>query len=283
MDKYIVAYCTGGLGNRLIPLSQCASIAKHSGRELLLFWDEQDPNCAIRFEELYSNPIGTINRDELQSLQDVAMFCEGQANHCFECENTKWGRPMLKHLAINGAQALHRHAFNFGYENKSIVIHQDGYWYPVVNRADAHSFLRSLTPTPELLERINQWTDNLRLNKSVYGVHARGTDFHVTADGYINQMSAILKFKKDSRFLLVTDDIDFEKKIMATFPDSTCCRPQRVYLELSDPSKPWGPGNFIRTADQTKEAIVDMYLLAKTNIQISHPDSSFCNVAKILS
>jgi len=282
MNKYIVAYCTGGLGNRLIPLSQCAAIAKQSGRELLLYWDEIDPNCEIKFEELFSNPIKTINRNELISLDDCVMFCQGQPNHCYECEDQKWGRPMLKTLAMNGAIALHRHDFSFNHHNKTVIIHQDGYWYRNINRNDAHEFLRSLKPVDILMDSINQWSQNLQLSKNVYGVHARGTDFHVTASIYSQQIHGLM-LGNNKRFFLVTDDDTYEKEIPAIAPDRICFRPQKTYLKLNDPSKPWGPGNFIRTADQTKEAIIDMYLLAQTDIRISHPDSSFCNVAKIIA
>lgn len=283
-SKTIVAYCTGGLGNRLIPLSQCAAISKQSGRELLVYWDTTDPHCRAPFDALFQTPLHLINQFELESLREVSMYCEGQANHCYECEDVKWKRPSLRRLAESGAHAYNRFVFSFNNPDKNIIIHQDGAWYPNVNRGDAYEFLRHLLPTDEILEKIEHWQIYLDLTKKVTGVHVRGTDFPgATVEPTLLQMSGMLQNNSASRFLVVTDDLGFQRTIHHRFPGCVNIRPQDVYIRKTDPDNPWGTHNFERSTTQLKDAVLDMYLLALTDIKVYHPNSSFCNLARILS
>jgi hypothetical protein len=54
-------------------------------------------------------------------------------------------------------------------------------------------------------------------------------------------------------------------------------------IQKFDKTEPWGTHNFNRPAAQMKEAVIDMFLLAQTQIRVYHSTSSFCNVARVIS
>ena len=70
--KTIINYTTGGLGNRLRPLSSAYAISKVTGRTLMQFWDSDVTNGSLaKFHELFENDISEISSEELLRLSSV--------------------------------------------------------------------------------------------------------------------------------------------------------------------------------------------------------------------
>ncbi len=283
MDKTIINYSTSGLGNRLRPLASCYAISKYTGRKLLAYWDNITPNgCLAKWDELFENELETISLEELKQLDDCALFTETDGvGHGYERENQKFGRDALKVLASK-YPSYPKSTFNYSYNNNNIIIY-DNNFQPNVNIDDTYEFIQNLRPIKEIQDRINFYTRELNLNKSIMGIHARGTDFGDYLSQYIHVIRIVLDQNPTQQFFLSTEDPTYEKEIKRTFGDNIILREKKNYI-IKDQNKQWNDHtSFHITKEHAQEAVEDMFLLAQTNIQICHPSSTFCEIAKIIS
>lgn len=281
--KTIINYSTSGLGNRLRPLASCYAISKKSGRKLLAYWDTVTPNgCLAKWDELFENPLDIISLEDLKSLHDVVLFSETDGvGHGYNREYFKFGRDALKYLASK-YPAYSKSGFQYSYDNANIIIYDNGF-QPNVNIDDTVEFLKNLVPVKCILDKINFYTNELGLNKSVIGVHARGTDFGNYLEYYIHAIQSILDTNHNQKFFLSTEDPDYESYIVNKFGSSILVRKKENYITRVDKTKPWHDHtSFSITTNHAKEAVEDMFLLSKTDIRIYHPHSTFCEISKII-
>jgi hypothetical protein len=283
MKKTIINYSTSGLGNRLRPLASCYAISKQTKRKLLIYWDNITPNgCLAKWDELFENKIETISLEELKQLDDCVLFSETDGmGHGYEREYQKFGRDALKTLASK-FPSHQKSGFDYSYNNDNIIIYDNGF-QPNVNINDSYEFIQSLQPIKEIQEKIDCYEHKLGLNKNIMGIHARGTDFGDYLDQYIYVIQNVLSQNPNQKFFLSTEDPVYENEIKKTFGDNIIIREKKNYI-VKDENKPWNDHNsFSITKEHAQEAIEDMFLLSKTDIQIYHPSSTFCEISKIIS
>jgi hypothetical protein len=283
MKKTIINYSTSGLGNRLRPLASCYAISKQTKRKLLIYWDNITPNgCLAKWDELFKNKIETISLEELKQLNDCILFSETDGiGHGYEREYQKFGRDALKVLASK-FPSYQKSSFDYTYNNDNIIIYDNGF-QPNVNINDSYEFIQSLQPIKEIQEKIDYYEHKLGLNKNIMGIHARGTDFGDYLDQYIYIIQHVLSQNPQQKFFLSTEDPVYENEIRKTFGNNIVIREKKNYI-VKDENKPWNDHNsFSITKEHAQEAIEDMFLLSKTNIQIYHPSSTFCEISRIIS
>lgn len=270
----IIDYCTGGLGNRLRSLASCFVIAEKENRDLYVYWDTLTPNgCLANFDDLFNNKVNTISLSEMESLDSCYLYAE-----YFDCqrEESVFNRKTLLLLA-NKFGSLGKDNFKFSNTNNDIVVFNNNFLSAVPMEENTRIIKQLI---PKNFKEIEEEAINLKLDKNIIGVHARGCDFNITIDYYINEMN---KFKNHN-FFLTTDDLEYEKIIVSKFPNRIIKRERKYHTNKIDNSKPWSDHNNLhRTKDHVIEAVTDMYLLSKTNILIFHPDSTYAQIAKILS
>ena len=93
--------------------------------------------------------------------------------------------------------------------------------------------------------------------------------------------TSILLLNKYHKIFLSTDDQDFEEKLKEEFGDILITSNKKFSYTKINKSKGWHY-NFTRSKDHCKEAILDMYLLSKTSIQVFDSRSTFAHLAIIL-
>jgi hypothetical protein len=283
--KAIVAYLTSGMGSRLRPLASCYAAAQHSGRKLLIYWDNITPNgCLARWDELFQNQFEFISLEEIKQLDNCVLFTEaiGDENHSAEREYQKFGRDALKFLGSKYPK-YPRNGFNYSYTNQNIIIYEDNF-LGNVDQEEANKFLRSLKPIEKLQDSINEWSIKLNLNKEIIGIHARGTDVGMSLDYYISQIRSLLSKDFNTKFFLITDDESFEKEIFKLAPERILIRPKNIYTRKVNQDKPWNDHNNIYLiTENVQDTVIDVWLLAKTNIQVYHPNSAISAIARIIS
>ena len=73
----VINYTTGGLGNRLRPLSSAYAISKEAGRELAQYWDNSTTNGVMaNFDDLFENDIRIISAEELEQLDSFVIYSD---------------------------------------------------------------------------------------------------------------------------------------------------------------------------------------------------------------
>ena len=275
--KTVINYTTGGLGNRLRPLSSAYAAAKESGRTLCQYWDSKTTNGSLaKFNELFENDIKELSSEDLDNLKSYKIYSEISIINRL---SSKYGCHDLRHLAGKGIGSMSPRGSYTPNDSEDNIIFYCNNFIPNTNREFCHEFIKSLRPIPLIQDKIDKETVELGLDKNVIGVHARGTDFNVDVGYYINQMR---DYGGSAKFFLSTDDLEYEKEICSTFKDRVITRQGRAHITKENEEEGW-EYNFVISKEKSQDAIVDMYLLAKTDIQIYHPESTFCEIAKILS
>lgn len=279
-DKGIIVYCTSGLGNRLRSLSSSAVIAKETGRRLRVYWDNLIPNgCLAKLEDLFENEIEQITLEEMIQLEDCQVCCD---KYDADREDWHFKNPTLK-ILTDKYGALGKDGFNYNLEGKNIVVFNNNF-LSGVDRVKSNIWIGKLIPKKEINNKINTIAEELGLNKNVIGVHARGSDFGTTIDYYLPKISEILAKDSSKMFFISTEDKTFEDRIIHDFPNNVIYRVKDNYISKDNKDLAWNNYNsFSITKNHAQEAIEDMFLLAKTDIQIFHPVSTFCEIAKIIS
>lgn len=275
--RTVINYTTGGLGNRLRPLSSAYAAAKETGRTLCQYWDSKTINGTLaKFNELFENNIKELSSEDLGKLESYNIYSEMSSINRL---SSKYNLHELRNLVGKGrGRLLSRGSYTPNDSEDNIIFYCNNF-IPNTNRELCHEFIRSLRPIPLIQEKIDKETVELGLNKNVIGVHARGTDFNVDVGYYINQMNI---HGGSAKFFLSTDDVKYEKEICRTFKDRVITRQGRAHNTKENEAAGWDY-NFVITKEKSQDSIVDMYLLAKTDIQIYHPASTFSEIAKVLS
>jgi len=278
--KTIINYTTGGLGNRLRPLSSAYAISKVTGRTLMQFWDSDVTNGSLaKFNELFENDIPILSANDLLNLNSVRVYSDYGIISRLE---SKYGLATLKIMVDSGQASLTtRNQYGEAEDTESNVILYCNNFFLNTDRNLCHEFLWNLKPIKEIQDKIDKETQELGLSKDIIGIHARGTDFNTDVSYYTFKMDDILRTNKDAKFFLSTDDAEYERIICSTYGDAVVTR-KRLHLEKVREGAGWDY-NFLITKEKSQDSVVDLYLLAKTNIQVYNPDSTFYEVANIIS
>jgi len=276
----IINYTTGGLGNRLRPLSSAYAISKTTGRELYQYWDKETTNgCLADFNDLFENNIKSISKEQLLELQSYKIYSDYAA---ISRLSTKYGLRTLKTMVDKNISSLiEREKYNDSDTNDNIILYCNNF-IPNTNINYCYDFIRSLKPIELIQNKIDIECSNLNLNKNIVGIHARGTDFGVAIKFYIDKIHDYINHNNNAIFFLSTDDDVFEKTICNTFGDKIITRKNRLHITKTDANKEWDY-NFIISKEKSQDSIIDLFLLSKTNIQIYHQGSTFCQIANIIS
>jgi len=275
--RTVINYTTGGLGNRLLPLSSAYAAAKASGRTLCQYWDSKTTTGTLaKFNELFENDIKELSSEDLGNLKSYKIYAEIRGINRLL---SKYGRHELSHLVGKDTGSLSPSGSYTSNDSEDNIIFYCNNFIPNTNRALWYAFIKSLRPAQAIQEKIDKETAELLLDKSVIGVHARGTDFIVDVGYYINQMR---DYGGSAKFFLSTDDLEYEKEICSAFKDRVITRQGRAHLIKENEDEGW-EYNFVISKEKSQDAVVDMYLLAETDIQIYHPGSTFCKIARILA
>lgn len=273
--KRIINWCSGGLGNRIRPLATCHSISKETGRTLSMCW-QPTMRCMTEFTDLFSDNIELLSYDNVSKLENVSIYSEVSYIHHDATLNNNQTLLYLYHKF--GCKTLDQTIHIRSDPAENIIVY-DNSFFGNYNMDFAYSFIRSLTPIQIIQNKLNKFLAETHIDKSWIGVHARGTDFEpggVTVHTYINQMRPLIGRK----FFVCSDSLDYENIIKQNIPNVLFNKKDSYVSKSSGGS--W-QNNVYTPKESVQDALVDMYILAKTDFQIYNKDSTFAVIAKILS
>lgn len=274
--KRLIAYCSGGISNRIRPISCYQQLAEKSGRELFIFW-EKSYRCEAHLNDLFENNFKYITREEMLELNSYTIYCgRSDAQHVYEA----FGESLLNDLIkIHGTSSIGAHAMDLMDQKENVVIISNGY-LTNTDMSITKCWLKNLKPTQIIQDKINLFTNQFGINKNIIGVHARGTDFNVNVEGYEFAIAKELKVNPSVKFLVCSDDNNFIKYLYDRYKNNIILLP-REYAQKNNPNKNWFDNTRI-TKQSAQDAIVDMFLLAKTNFLIYYKNSSFAELINII-
>ena len=215
----------------------------------------------------------------MQKLED----CKICANK-YDADREDWHfkNPTLK-ILTNKYGAHGKDSVTINDTQKNIIIFNNNF-LNAVSIQESYEFIKLLKPKKEIKDKIDGISKKLNLNFNIIGIHARGTDFSSTIEYYTKQIDKHLSINPAQKFFLSTEDPNYEKHIISNYGNSIIYRPKNTYIKRDNESMAWNNYNsFSITTEHAKEAVEDLFLLSKTNIDIYHPRSTFSEIARIIS
>jgi len=277
MEKSIISYASGGLGNILLPLSSCKAIANKTGRKLIVCW-EPTFACMSTFKDLFEDDdVQVISKNDLLSFDDVKIY--GNL-HDIQFDSTLFSNNSLNSLT-NKFLTLPVANLNIEDKEKNVIVYHNNI-LPTLDSKESIEEFKNLKWNSQILSEINGLLKDLNIDKSVYGAHARATDFSEGIDVYTNAISAILSTNMNAKIFLCSDSEEWENNLCNMFPNNVFVRQKKAVVTKNNEQLGTWSNNIFRSSDSVIEAVIDMYLLSKTNFVIYNGHSSFSQMIKHL-
>jgi hypothetical protein len=275
--KRIINWCSGGIGNRLRPLSTCFAISKETQRTLSMCW-QPTMRCMTEFKDLFKNDIETLTYEDLSKLDNVSIYSEvAYIHHDAGLNNNS---TLLDLMNRFGCKTLDQ-TVNIRNDTADNIIVYDNNFFGNYDKSSEHEFLKSLIPIDIIQKNIDDFLLNHKIDKTWIGVHARGTDFEpggVSVHAYVNEM---VSYNITQRFFVCSDSEEYEKYIKENVLAAEFYK-KKSYVHKNNAAQGW-VNNVMTPKESVQEALVDLYLLSKTDIKIYNKHSTFVEIAKLLN
>jgi hypothetical protein len=283
-DKTFIAYCTNGLGNRLLPLASAMAYCQLSGRRLRVYWDDLTPSgCLAPLSRLFQNQFDRVTLDEIAALdldQRVGLYSEHTNGQGVRREAERYQRTALLQLSQR-VQPQDVQALRLDDSNDTVVAFSNEFLHAVPMSLSILA-LRSLVPSQDIADRVAAEIEALQLSPGMPAVHARGTDFEVV-DALTMYSDSIRRQIGRQRFYLSTEDANLEAGLRQRFAGQLLSRRDRLHLQLAHHKQVWSePDSYTNSVAHGLDALVDLYLLSCVQLVVTHPSSTFAAVAKHL-
>lgn len=264
-DKHLIAYCDGGLGNRLNALIGAIWFARQLHLQLSISWP-LNRWCAAPLEDLLDTPY-PVDRRSMPELNEqcashVLLAHARQAFTLpgnFNPDRVLWPRSLLDQLRA----ALQR-ADGMVYFNSLVPAY--------ISRSTIEDIVRTVVIKAEYRRRADEFLEQAGLlGKSYWGLHLRGTDAGFSP-GYYASWYRLCRLLP-GRIVLCTDDPAIEARFLRN--PAVIRRPTTALPRKASEGRGWNAVtrdeygreaayNIYRGADAVRESMVDFEILARS-------------------
>lgn len=255
----------GGLANRLRSIVSALSLAEDCNTHLRIIWF-RDKGLNCDFHSLFQ-PLNYPN----VTLRDATVL-----------DYWIYDRPRKKNLRLPSLfqyflfqkRMYERETRRivdtfdfFGWANNSkVLLASYDIFYPM-----KYSLTDCFIPLENIRSRIQKYVD--LFDEHTVGVHIRRTDHRVsisqsTTDSFIDQMNKELSNNPQTRFFLATDSEEERELLKNIFKERIITASHNVTRE---------------TQSGLEDAVIDLYLLSKTNKIFGSAESTFSQIAAEMS
>jgi hypothetical protein len=274
--KELIAFCDGGLGNRMGVLVGGLLFAQKLNRTLKISWPK-NTWCGCGFADIFKADINVyednINEVFSQNLDHTFLIHENQTGHSI----SKQFSPNEQSLEI----------LKKSDDNRVIYYHNSipGFFseQEIINALDFYKI------NDPVVQEVNSFCISKSIDNSVLGIHLRKTDYGNLVDE--NSLELQIKENVNNKFFICSDDQLTEHKFAEY--SNVIVRLKNNYVEKLNTEIGWN-GNIVdmegrsfgfninRPKDSVIDGFVDMLILSRTNI-IVESISSFLKFAKLYS
>lgn len=279
MKNKILIFCDGGVGNRINSLISGLALAKYFNLPYCIHWPENNW-CAASFNDIFqtNHLISTVSLKNLKGkLEDAVMLLHDE-------------------IASAILNVTFSSAYNYtcikDFEEKVVATNQTIFYYPaiipewipqdLINRE-----LQALQFTDFICEEVKVFIAQ-SIGKPYYGLHLRRTDLNVGLTDH--EVLSLVTRHKDKEFFVCSDDPIAES--LASAHPNVHRRMKMSYVQKKNSQHEWltpsedddgriSYGNIYRNKESVIEAIIDMLLLAHSEI-IGYSGSTFQKIARTI-
>ena len=293
-QKKIIIFTHSGLNNRLLPLISGFRAAEILNRQLLIYWSDTprrtgmkyQSNSGLRFHDLFENPIDEVSIDEINNLAGAKWFTDWRGLDC-----SKWPQPT--EFKVKNPEVIIGDTIPNNIDDEVIAVRTsklfgvegDNPSLDYLNNAkcsylsapqivsDLRSYATLLKPIKEISRIIEKYKQVM--SKHMHGLHIRKTDFKQyksfkCENEHIAQLveAKVLQYGPE-KIYLSTDCMKTEKWFKKYFGSQLLIYNDDKKFENSDVG--------------TKHALIDLYLLSKSQCILGTIHSTFSVGAWVLS
>lgn len=278
----------GGLCNRLNNLINGTYVSDILKRKMIVYWP-MNQACWCKVDELFQNQFNIKYFDnwEPETMGDyIGLF----GNKC-RFYRKEWP-PGFSDARFSRYDRYPGRRRLLGAINKckNGVLLQGGTIFDFIPANQRLRILRELVPADDVRHAVDDFVLRNNLDKRIMGMHVRQTDAaNINKDYFVKKLEATFSKRPKKRFFVCSDSTDLEHELRERFGDNVIINPKKAYPVRLDSNSGWitevpgsGKYNVWRSTDSVKEALTDLYLLAKTRFVVrSH--GSFSNIGYYLS
>ena len=274
----LLIYCDGGFGNRLNALFTGLALARALNLPATVFWPRNNW-CQAAYTDIFL-PGPTVDERSLRSLAGTLGDSLG-----------------LFHDAM-GAEAVQlpfASAYDYAsiadFAARALVGQRPVFFYPAIMPAwipldQVVAEMRQCAYQPVIREAVVHFIQT-QLGRPFHGLHLRRTDLGV---GYSDdEVREIAQAHPDQLFFVCSDDPMAEALAVAN--PNVVRREKAAYVGKRDGAGGWTAatadddgrvyhGNIDRSADSVREAVIDLLVLAHSEI-VGYSGSTFQNIARL--
>lgn len=281
MNKKLYIHCDGGFGNRFNALIVGILISKIGNFEPIVLWPSTNW-CRTLFYDIFDYDVKVIE-------DNLSYFSDNYNEYEFIMHNNFLNLPVQVHNPnifsgfLSLVDFLKTSKFDkLVYNNDSIPHYAHGSeLYEVINQL---KFCNQIISSADKFIKVNNLNDNF------YGVHLRNTDFYNPHKPNFEKLYIEISNNEDKKYFVCSDDQELENKFNQL--ENVFIYPKTKYVEKLTEEGDWRsvivddtgveyPFNVERTDESVKQAMIDLYILSKSDI-IKTSDSSFLQTASLL-
>ena len=273
--KYIISYCSGGLGNRILPLSSCFELSTILNRTLGIVWNKTD-SCFASFNSLFKNNILQIQLKDLKP-EDVSIY----SNESYIIGDNELNKDSSLFNLFNkvGAKDLSRLNEIYQDDKKYIIIYDNHFF---LNLEKSSLLLNFLEPIDSIMNEVDMFSKKNNISSEILGIHARGTDFiEENLKGYIKIINDYIAFDSMIKILFCSHNGKWETKIHSKFPNNVIIRKKNSYIKRKNIFLNW-VNNIHRSETSVIEGLIDIHLLSITKFTVYNKKSTFAQLVNHL-
>ncbi len=269
--NHMTINCDGGMGNRLNSLIGGIWTSKKLNIPYTITWPPNNA-CGCYFHDLFdtTTPVTTQGINSLFENNIKNIFLIHKNHTKFELKRWyKMNEDSLKQLLT---------------EDDHIVYYHDQIPELITNK-DIINILSGLKIQKHILEEINNFCLNNKIDSTVQGVHLRLTDRSHEIN--VNDLYNIVLSQPDNKFFVCSDSLEWESKF--SLLDNVFCYPKTEYVTtlisgkwrntVTDQEGRISEYNVNRSRNSVIQAFIDLLILSKTSILATNKNSTFLKIA----
>ena len=291
-NKFLLVKGIAGLGNRMLSALTGILYAKLSGRKLIIDWRDSiysnDGSNAFNsyFQCSLVNPDENIPQTDSVSpliwsghLRESALDMRLHYGNLYDREDWKQFSIDLTRLDYEDDVVI---MWTFIDRVDFMRCHFRGEFKEfeqISNKEILRKLLREdLNLHPQIQQRVDNFASKF-LSRKTLGVHVRYTDHRVRLRSIINMINKLLKLESGLQIFLATDNIQIKKLFDENYQNVITTEHWYPAPGLTIHQNPSCPDPL----ENGKEALVDLYLLAKCDYLVIDTSSMFAYVAVLLT
>lgn len=276
--KSIISYASGGLANRLLPLSSCLSYARRKKIKPIICW-EKTWACDSSFQSLFEmeeNEIEVIEKNELLERVDALFYLNASDVYqdCF-----LYGNDTLKKIYENAN--IKKYPLSLFSDNlyKNCCVYSNNFINSIEDIELSKTTLKSIPLSKNIQEKINTFCLINNVNENWIGIHARGTDFCTNLSTYEKIIEQSIQENPQVNIFFCSDEPSWEMEMFEKYEKNIAINIKEEKVKLLNPNNKSWINNTFRSENQVKDGLVDIVLLSKCGKIFGNKESSFYKLA----